>query len=471
MSAVTPIGFVVIPLGIVLFFLRRRYLTLVTVAAIPFFFAYPFGHVEVFQWFGGLLIVRQLLAIVRARKTPRPSPAATAMLAFLGVAAASLAMPLLLRGEVAVVTMHTSYAQYGNVTLLHFRLQNLTQFAFPVFGVALCLALIRDFKDEELLYKARTVFLASSFGVLASGLAYQFLVMTVGPVWVMPLFWAFTGKSSFTTILGQTMYDRIGRLPRMFSLAGEPAYTGLLLLVAWGLLIAGIGDHRTRKRARSLGAAALTVGIILTGSTTAYAGLLMGLCVLVILPNLRGSRAYRGRFQRTALLVGSVLAVAGAVVIMLGPHIFKLSFFDYLANTQWSKLQGEAGSSVGRLSSAQYTLKTVFAKSPILGVGYGSHRNASLLIFLLSNVGSLGLIAYVAFNGRVILDAVRVYRRSQRIERLKTVFGCMVGFAAAVPASLGASGAVGLMYGWYWLLLAFMESIYQVERSGVRRSG
>ena len=62
---ISPIGYIIIPLGLFLFFKSRRQLFWATVASIPFFYTYVFDLsitlVQPYQYLGLLLILRNVI--------------------------------------------------------------------------------------------------------------------------------------------------------------------------------------------------------------------------------------------------------------------------------------------------------------------------------------------------------------------------------------------------------------------------
>src|SRR5205085_12395204 len=135
---ITPIGWLCLPLGVLLFFLPFRWLLIATVLSLPFLDALVIGGgntIQVFQWFGMFLVGRYVATMaVRGTGIVR-STVLFGMFGFLGVAVVSLIMPLLLRGRVHVLPLSESYASTAFVPL-QLRGANVVQLAYPIFGIA-----------------------------------------------------------------------------------------------------------------------------------------------------------------------------------------------------------------------------------------------------------------------------------------------------------------------------------------------
>ena len=81
---------------------------------------------------------------------------------------------------------------------------------------------------------------------------------------------------------------------------------------------------------------------------------------------------------------------------------------------------------------------------------------------LLSNVGVLGTAAFFLFNVLVFRRGLRVCRRSDNRELVSTCYALLVSFSTLLPVMLVGKGMVALALGWYWLLLAMVESCYRI---------
>jgi O-antigen ligase len=184
--------------------------------------------------------------------------------------------------------------------------------------------------------------------------------------------------------------------------------------------------------------------------------------VMLALPRLfrLGIKGYR---FRSALLVNVVLVVVVAALAIAAPIVMETSFLDYVYRTHYTKLFEEGGSGSVRLATVTSGVK-VFLSSPVLGVGYGSHRTGSLLTSLLSNVGILGTLAFFLFNVIVFRRGLRVCRNSDNRHLVSICYALLVSFSTLLPVMLIGKSIIALVQGWYWLLLALVEGCYRIHR-------
>jgi hypothetical protein len=467
--SVAPLGYVVIPLGVLLFFKSRRQLFWATVASIPFFYTYVVDLsvtlVQPYQYFGVLLILRNVLdlALGRDRRPWTISRTAAAAFLFLLVAYLSLFMPAVLRDTIYVLPMDTPYQEYENVEPLRFSIANVFQVAYPTFMVLMSLCLAREIRDLETLKNVVRVNVAACFAVIGFGLFHQIgMMLGLDPV-VESAFRVVTGFSEVPRIY--STYNMIGPLPRMFSLAGEPGYTGSYLIFVFAIVlglgynVVGGGWRLKRRRLLELG---LLFGLIMTGSTTSYLGLVVLMLVLVALPKVF-QLGERGSRHRSALKFTTFFVVTAVLVLLAAPIVLETSYVDYVYETHYAKLFLQEGSGSVRSITVRSGVE-VFLQSPLLGVGYGSHRTSSLLTSLLSNVGLAGTLAFLWFNAVVFRRGLRACRRSSNPGLTSMAYALLVGLGTLLPVMLIAKSMIALIHGWYWLLVAMLEGIYRVYR-------
>lgn len=447
---IAPAATVLLPLGLLIFFFRPRYLVPILIITLPLFHLYVASvagtPIRAFHYFGGLLICRDIARRASSRQFNTSLPKTSALLLlFLTTVLLSLPMPVLLSGQVNVVSLDTRYRVY-DVVPLSFGPQNLTQFVYLAFGALLFFALVPGLHRRN--FNSSIRFLnTSAVIVMLSGVAFQ-IASLVDRSLIDSAFWFFTGSRDTTTLFGRAAYGSIGLVPRMFSLAGEPGFTGLFLLLPWSFALAA-------PRRRKLWLFMLTFSILLTGATTAYFGAAFILATGLLVSLTR--RSLLRNILPSAGLLACMFMLFGLGCWML----LHVNPIQYVVEAHLWKLTGDVGSGVTRSETIEYTLRNVFAKSPIFGVGYGSHRAPSFGTFLLANIGVLGTIAFLIFNASL---ARRAYRVLAIPEVRKVALAAVAALCGILLAILAAKGAVTVMFGWYWFLLAFIESIGRLKR-------
>lgn len=465
-----PSGLLILPLGLLLFWKGRRALLWGTIASIPFFMVLvvelPFAPVRAFQYLGGLLILRHVFdRAIQGRAALRKSGTTVSALFFLGVVLLSLFMPLLITESVFVVPEGAgSFGEaYQDPQPLRFDLSNLTQILYPTFGIVLFFTITNNLKTRDNLKTAIRILV---LGMVTLAL-FSFVYVT----------FHFLGLRNVMTLIFRLMtevtepkfssYNALGGIVRPETLAGEPGYTGLyyvmILGIVGGLAVGGyIRGWRLEWQGTCL--FLLTVSILINGSTTAYFGVAsLGASFLLVALLRKNRRITSGRSVRVVVRI--LLAGGGGLLfLVVALETAGISLLEYIVETHLAKLTEEAGSGALRLYAVQYSLTEVFSKSPLLGVGYGSHRALSLVIVLLANIGIVGVLAFLAFNGAVFFHAIRTMNRSQDPELASIAFALAVTHPAFLLTMFVGKSETSFSFGWLWLLLAMMEASYRIYR-------
>ncbi len=465
-----PSGLLILPLGLLLFWRGRRALLWGTIASIPFFMVLvvelPFAPVRAFQYFGGLLILRHVFdRAIQGRAALRKSGTTVFALLFLGAVLLSLFMPLLLTESVFVVPEGTSslLQAYQNPKLLEFDVSNLTQILYPSFGVVLFFTITTNIKTRDDL---KTTIQVLGIGMIVHAIfSFLFIVLY------------FLGLEQVMTVIFRLMtevaepqfspYNALGGMVRPETLAGEPGYTGLYYVMVLGI-VGGLarGGYIQGWRLKWEGTFLflLAVSILINGSTTAYFGVASLGASFLLAALLRKSR--RMTSERSIRIVSQVLLSGGGVLLLLivALETAGISLIEYVVEAHVAKLTEEAGSGALRFYSIQYSLTEVFGKSPLLGVGYGSHRALSLIIVLLTNIGIIGFLLFLAFNGVVFIHTVRAMNRSRDSELASIAFALVVTQPAFLITVFVGKSETSFSFGWLWLLLAMMEASYRIYR-------
>lgn len=462
---ITPIGVLLVPLAAALFFASRRYLFLATVLSFPLFMVVCFqvGGTEVRAVYvlGAALMARQLLDAVVAQgedsRRWRPSWIGSTTWLFLALLTLSLFMPALLEDRVYVVSTEVAFRDYAEVEILGFSGRNITQLVFPGFMVLLFFSVRAELRSAADVYDSLRWFVAGALITLASGLVMQVL------------FEAGTGLSTFmrvfrgnpeTYTIANRMRPGVWPFPRMFSLAGEPGYTGLLFvgLAAFAAPIGWMERGRAAARARWLFVVA-TLGAILSASTTAFLAFAILLVGLVLLPLGRTMKLERTPQLRLPVFTVTSLAVvvvaALIVVRIVAPDAFSL--LEYVDTSHVAKLRAEEGSGVTRMATVDYTLNEVLPRSPLLGVGVGSHRSGALAASILGMAGVIGLATFLLINVLAFVRGYRTYRTATDVR--ESAFGLAIAMAlfAIVPTMLVGKSQVALTFAYYWYLLVLAD--------------
>ena len=469
---ISPVGYILIPIALLLFFRGRRALLWVTVASIPFQLVQiadlGITTIKAFQVFGALFILRSILdGVWSGDMSFRASAPNVLGGIFILVCFFSLSMAAVKAGSVEVFGQEggTWSNVYMSRSPLELSLQNFTQVLYPLWGFLLFYFLVREIREISDLNKSVNIVVWASVVLagssLAGGLLFTFgqglsyveflSLFTVGPV-----------------NIGAPDVGSFGQFFRAYTLAGEPGDTAIYYLTSLGLLTgvtAGIHLGSTRgirfMRAKLL---FVVLAILVNGSTAAYFGSAVFViwCLLLPIYFVRTKTVQFGSVSKV-ILGGTGVLIAAAVLEVGGE-----SFLEWIQQYHIGKLQGEAGSGQIRLEVMQHDLE-IFLQHPILGVGYGSSLSLSFGTFLISNLGILGTGLFFAF-------VFSVFRRASFVAKQSTSEVGIIAFSIALTLPpfmatlLVGMGAFSMNLGITWLVLAMAEASYQVYRKESTRT-
>jgi len=459
---ISPLGWIIIPMGLVLFASKRKYLFAATILSIPFFntsvlyFAPLTFFLRTPFYLLALYIGRLLLdTAIRPSSGLRVYRSSEKgwLLVWLSVSSLSLLSTIFLSGNVLVHPIEGS--AFPEWHLLHFSLFNCTQlaywFVFALFFLGFVTA-IRSVRDIKQIIRWITI---ASLVILASGLFAQGLFSLGHDKLVVDVF-HFFGAS--------TIYHRsIGSLPRMYSLAGEPGFTGLLVAFSLGLILMPVINRKdtwlwSRKVNISV-VVVLTMGVILTTGTSGYLELLIigmaGFVILVLQHKPVKLVSITIKWAGISILVGVMLLAFFKVM-------WGISFFQLLKNTQVDKVLGQFESGRVRLQFISDAL-SIALRYPLLGVGVGGNKAFALIPALLSNIGFLGTGAFLAFNSVILWKAFRVFKTTRSTEVRSICSSLIITFVGMFGVMSIGKSLASLTCPWYWLLLALMVAIYRIE--------
>jgi len=240
---------------------------------------------------------------------------------------------------------------------------------------------VRTYRQGEQLLKA--LYLAI-FIVVTIGLA-QFLAAENG--WDFP-YETFSNNPTYAQGFSQDL-DSYRRVNSTFS---EPSGAGsYLAAAACGLLASFLTGRRGIGWFLSL--LAVTATLFLTTSTTGFAALAIGVCVLLVYFNpVRGDGLNRKSSARGWAVVLSVFGVVGCIVF------FTPDLLEAVLATTVEK--GESHSLWFRMANEVHSLG-IFIETYGLGVGLGSNRSSGLIPTILSTVGIVGTALFIAVLYRI----------------------------------------------------------------------
>lgn len=478
---ITPLGIVLIPFGIVLFLLGPKYLMWALIISAPFF---DTSIVQIHFWttairpyfyFGGLLLLRNTLdTMISGHSRLNLSSSETRwLLIFCLMIGLSLFMPILLEGKVRVLPIEIGPGRSSfEVARIHgiesvlvplgLGRINFTQALYPVFMAFLFLALVSQIETPKQLYKILKINVGLGVFVVLTGIFYQISFSSGNIALVDRIYALVTGKAEI-----RRHSLAFGALPHMYSVAGEAGFTGAFLLFVMGQVAAPILMKRTSllwgKRISMIIFIFLFLGLLLTGGTTGYIGIIFFFGALLFLPYFR-KRKQKGLSRFGIILRVFMIAAGLFFLVYLLLSFFGLSLIDYVRHKHLDKLLIKSGSGAIRYDTAMYGLR-LFIRYPLLGVGIGSNRTLAVISSLLSNIGLLGTIPFLLFNWIVFRKGMKVYRKSKNPNLAVITLGCLISFVSLFGIMTFAKGMASLLFLYYWILPVMIISAFRFYKT------
>jgi hypothetical protein len=446
----TPLGYLLLPAGVVGLLFSRKWLyrlfvfwTLFSASSVA-----NFGEgenasaLQVWMLFGSLWLLRVLfehlnrLSFALDRRIARSS---IWLIAFMFVAACSLVMPLYINGALLITS-----AQLGDFSEipLHLTVHNFTQLLYLIFGISIAICVSQtNLTDEQRHDTERTILLSAlfvsiwgllQFGCNLTGIAY--------PDYIFNNSESMSGKGFLETLNG------VGRLS---SVAAEPSVfaQGLVALLPLTFPAWIGGGSVFSRRIDKFCAGLFVLLLILCTSSTAYLGLLF--LVIFGFLMLRHTNSLKiGKVVARVLLVGGVL--------FLGTFFLasRVSIVRDVMNSVFLE-KSSSGSALERLMTVELAFG-YFKKYPLLGIGWGSATSHDLLVKLLSNVGIIGTLTFIGAIYSVVRcgwQSLQTFVQPIDFSRFAWLLACIVFILTAVMAGFP------LAFGNFWLILGMAISV------------
>jgi hypothetical protein len=430
-------GIILVVLSVYFFFFAPRMLYLSSIFLLPF----TAMAVVNIGWVGGekgiaAWIFMAVLWMVRTAISPRPfrrqvgwrltRKVRIELLLLLASGLISLLVPLVLNGTV--------WVEYFQLTSsrkipLQLDMQRITATGYFVFGIIFTiLVAVENCNPQRFLQSVRAYIVSAIF--VSIWAFVQLGCILTGHEYPASLFNNSKGTSAQFYIEKLSALD----LHRISSVATEPSKLAFSMLLAFILLVMAIGLRRPiLSRRWDMAALMLVLGALMVStSTTAYAGLVLASCLAVLV--LARAGAVRWLYVFTA---GGV-AAAGVAIALTVPLIHKLVELVILHKAQ--------GGSARERAHAVALGVHYFTQYPLFGISWNAANSSDLVFQMLSSLGIVGFAIFAAF---VLGELQMLWQAPKRGSRWS------VSLLAAVCLMLVLSQATGFPFamGFVWFAL------------------
>jgi len=347
------------------------------------------------------------------------------LLAFLGSVLVSLCVPLLLNGTAWVPDpLYTNNATVP----LRFGMYNLTQTIYLAFGILLAIFVAAENCHSARLFYTLKLYVGSCAFAAAWGL-FELWCDVTGHSYPSYIFNTNATESSMGYLEVLDLAE--GTLTRISSVALEPSVLAQELLLAFIVLLVGLGLRRPLlgRKWDLLALALISSTLLASTSSTAYTGILAAMIFVVVALSLVG-KPWKLYF------VLAVTAVGAGILLMEVPLVGQI--FNMMILTKF-----ESGSGFERLNSMKLAAED-FLRYPLFGTGWHNVNSMDLVFLILANTCIVGLIAFGSF----LLPVLRGLWKSMREGK---VAGIVLFSGVALMVLL--TEAAGLTYsaGYVWL--------------------
>jgi len=473
---ITPLGLIVIPIGIILFFKKKIYLYWAIIICSPLFdtsiinLGYIIEKIQPASYFAGLLIIKLFFEYLLGKKNFHKLKYNEnfVLIVFCSISLLSLIMPIILKGNIRVMGFDQSffgdYAKldyYASSIPLELRRTNLTQYLYLVFMVVSYFNITNLIKSEKQIIKTSIILVKLGLIVTIMGFLYQIFVI-LGFYNIYNYINYFL-KGRFLQYSGKTAFG--GQIPRMYTIVGEPSFTASFLILSLSLVFVPLFLKKNLKLKNYpynyLVFFIFSLGIILCTSTTGYFGLFILLLCFFLFHFLKGRKKTNILNLRT-LINFIVIIIFMSISILIFFNFFFDNPISYFLEEHVGKILQTSGVGKARYIGAKYSFD-IFLKSPFLGVGYGSHRTPSVFFTLLANTGIIGVVLFMLFNFLIIKKGIKVYKHNPNTEISIVMLALTLVSIIYVFFIIFAHPVLFINFFFYWIVLALISASYKIQ--------
>lgn len=367
------LGYFIIPLGIVLFFLNEKWLLYATILFMGFTGASIINigselSIQPSYFLGMMFILKHLLNVLKNKKIVKPS---NILVIFLIICLCSIVMPILVKNDgVIVIDQDNKYSQ------VEFSSKNITQLIY-LFYCFVFYWITKDYFNEYPEKKKDTIKILIYGSILVAILGlYQELAYVLG--------------LEFDKIFRSGVHGNVqpyGSFTRIYSTTIESSMLAYYIAPIIVLLLC-LNDNNIIKHKYLVLFLLIIVGIC-TISTTFFLGIIS--FIIIVLMEKRFKNIHNKRVTKRIFITSIIAIVALTIVYSVNKDII-----NSLLTTTQGKIDKTSVSGTERTTSFLQHVKIGF-EYPFLGVGFGTARSKDLFSTWICNVGVLGLSIFIFY--------------------------------------------------------------------------
>lgn len=431
-------GVVFIPLGIILFIIKPKWLYVLAIFFIPFsataILNFSSSGSEVLLFFGILWVLSIFQRIFINGNILIPMSQIediTLLLIFLLICITSIMTPMLLSGkfQIASHTLNLSFLS----TPLTLTGANIKQLLYLAFGIALAIMVaIKNYQFNQLFLSLK-IYVVSGFFVSLWGWL-QFILFKLNISYPTFIF-----NSNFTRTY--TAVLKGVNTTRITSVAVEPSICAQYLLSVFSILLIFI---LFKKKLFSwifdrLALISIFLILLLSTSSTSY----IGICFLAFITLFVLFMVGKLRHSHIMFFVFSLIFVFLIYLLVPKINLIVNNIFLNKVNT-YSGLE------------RYYTIKNAwsyFLKYPFTGLGFGSVVSHDLIVNILANTGIIGLIAFITIIFHRFMCFILVLRRFKLCMNIEFIAAISLGVSFLMLIFTEMFTGFHYIFGHFWFIL------------------
>lgn len=371
MISISILGYILIPVGIILSFKKDIYLLYATIltCGLTGSSVINLGEtaIQPSYYFAILWLIKRMISVLVYKKTIKIDKISKIIITFCIVCSISIIMPFILNGKLTVLTIDDKFET------LHFTFSNITQLIYILFCIVYFVNLHNWLKGSD--KKKETVKRYFKLSI------YITVVITIYQIFAYKVNLPF--DVIFKTGVHMEKNTAIFWDTRISGPCLEASMLAYYLIASLPII--------TEKMKSTLDYILLFV-IILLGISSQSSTFLVGFFVWIIYMVI--SSIKNGKISYKTIVSAIAILILGFVLVLFNTQLFKLTMDMLQAFITKIRLDNISG--VDRMSAFNLLLNG-FKKSPLMGIGFGSSRGKDLFSTWLANIGILGMGVFIYF--------------------------------------------------------------------------